>query len=203
MRHSFAVLSSVAIVLLVSSQYAHAQTFGDCRSLPDAAALEELIRLTFRVGDSPPSGLVINVQDFNYVCLVSGMFRGTYRKLSVVVSYDCTGSTLCPSASPVSQFDFTCNSAEMWDDEVLGTSEFSRTDVANADLTTPNRTNCSICISPNHPSQPGIPLPYDMITHCIGTYVCLHIIYLCTNVPKCNGIYCLQPVMRSALHKAT
>ena len=170
MRHLLAVPSLVAFVLLVSSQYAHAQ-FGDCESLPDATELEELIRGTFRVGDSP-SEAVINVRDFNFVCLVPGIFRGTYRKLSVVVSYDCSGSLLCSSATPLSQFDFTCDTNEMWIDELLGTSEFASTNVADATLTTPNRTNCSICIASNHPVfVASIPLPYDETTHCIGTYV--------------------------------
>ena len=161
MRNPLAVVILVDIVsLLVSSQYALA----DCPTLPDAATLEKLIRGTFVGGDSP----VVLVRDFNYVCLVSGMFRGTFRKLSVVVSYDCSRSSLCPSTSLVSQFDFTCNSAGEWDDDVLGTAEFSRRNVADADLTTPNRTNCSFCVAPDHPLIEGIPLSYDMITHCFG-----------------------------------
>ena len=169
MQHSFAVLSLVATVLLVLSQVANGQ-FGDCPTLPDATSLEILIRknVADSEGEGPPASPVVNVRDFNYVCLVSGMVRGTFKKLSVVVSYDCSGSTLCPSASPMSQFDLTCNSAEMWEDDVFGTSEFSRRNVADADLTTPNRTNCSICIAPSHPQVVNIPLPYDTTTHCFG-----------------------------------
>ena len=172
MRHLFAVPSLVAIVLLVSSQHAHAIfVFGDCGNLPNATELEGLIRETFRVGDSPPDA-EINVRDFNFVCLTPGMFRGTYRKLSVVVSYDCSGSTLCPSASPVSQFDFACNTDEMWIDQLFGTSEFARTNVADATLTTPNRTNCSVCLNSIHRMVVGISLSvYDETTHCVGTYV--------------------------------
>ena len=167
MRSSFVILNLVAIVLLVSSQSVLAQ-FGDCPTLPDATTLESLIRDTFAGGSNPtnPRPPNVVVRDFNYVCLVSGMFRDTYRKLSVVVSYACSGSA-CPSALPLSQFDFTCNSEGAWEGEVSDI-DFSRRDVADADLITPNRTNCSFCVAPNHSLVVNISLPYDMTTHCIG-----------------------------------
>ena len=172
MWRSFAALSLAALALLVSSQYAQSQ-LDSCPTLPDPTVLEKLIRnnIAGSEGGRPPASLAVTVRKLNYVCLVSGVFRDTYRKLSVVVSYDCSGSILCPSASPVSQFDFTCNSEGMWEDDIFGTSDFSRRDVADASLTTPNRTNCSFCIAPNHPVLgflAGITRPYDETTHCIG-----------------------------------
>ena len=167
MRRTFVVVNLVASVLLVSSQSALAQ-FGNCATLPDTTTLETLIQGTFAAGDSLTDPPDVVVRDFNYVCLVSGAFRDTFRKLSVVVSYDCSGRTLCTSASPVSQFDFTCSAEDVWEDDVLGTSEFSRRDIADASMTTPNRTNCSICAAPFHPQIASISLPYDMITHCFG-----------------------------------
>ena len=171
MWHSFAVLSLAA---LVSNQYAQSQ-LDNCPTLPDPTILENLIRnsIAGSEGSSPPASLAVNVRKFNYVCLVSGVFRDTFKRLSVVVSYDCSGSTLCPSASPVSQFDFTCNSEGLWEDDIFGTSDFSRRDTADASLTTPSRTNCSFCIAPSHPVLTfvaGISLPYDETTHCIGMY---------------------------------
>ena len=178
MRYSFVVLDLVVILLVYSHLAFAIFQFGDCPTLPDAAELESLIRETFRPGDSPPDA-VIHVRDFNYVCLVPGLFRDTFRKLSVVVSYNCSVSTLCPSASPLSQFEFTCDTNEMWIDQLFGTSEFARTNVADASLTTPNGTNCSICIAPNHDVLlAGIPLPYDETTHCIGTYVSTRVIHV-------------------------
>ena len=165
MRPSFTVVNLVNLVLLASCQYKYVLARdGDCPTLPDEATLESLISDTFVGGDSPD----VRVSDFKYVCLVSGMFKGTFRRLSVVVSYNCSRSSLCPSTSLVSQFDFTCNSGNVWGDDVLGTSEFSRGDVADADLTTPNRTNCSFCVAPNHLLIDFIRLPYDMMTHCFG-----------------------------------
>ena len=167
MRPSFTVVNLVNLVLLASCQYilyVLAQD-GDCPTLPDEATLESLISKTFVGGDSPD----IRVLDFKYVCLVSGMFKGTFRRLSVVVSYDCSRSSLCPSTSLVSQFDFTCKRTKTkWVDDVLGTPVHSRRNVADAELTTPNRTNCSYCVAPDHPEVEDIPLPYDMRTHCFG-----------------------------------
>ena len=172
MRLSYAVVGFVPFVLLVSSQYALAQ-FGDCPSLPNATPgeLERLMRITFEGGDSPDTTLVIVVHNFNYVCLVSGMFRGTYRKLSVVVSYNCSGN-VCPTPSPLlSQFDYSCNTDEQWTVEIVGTSEFSRHTVADGSLTTPNRTSCSLCIAPDHPQIVNVPFAYDQPTHCVGMSV--------------------------------
>ena len=153
----------MVLVLLASCQYVLARE-GDCPTLPDEATLESLISGTFNRDDRPD----VRVRDLKYVCLVSGMFKGTFRRLSVVVSYDCSRSSLCPSTSLVSQFDFTCNSGNVWGDDVLGTSEFSRSDIADADLTTPNHTNCSYCVAPNHPLVEDISQPYDNMTHCFG-----------------------------------
>ena len=84
------------------------------------------------------------------------------------MSYDCSGTILCLSASPVSQFDLSCTLDGMWGDDVLRTSEFSRRDVADADLITPTRSNCSLCVAPDHPGVVSVPHPYDTITHCVG-----------------------------------
>ena len=196
MRPSFTVVNLVNLVLLASCQYILARD-GDCPTLPDEATLESLISSTFVGGDSPD----VHVSDFKYVCLVSGMFKGTFRRLSVVVSYNCSRSSLCPSTSLVSQFDFTCNSGNVWGDEVLGTSEFSRSDVADADLTTLIRTNCSYCVAPDHPQAEQIPLPYDNMTHCFGMQS-KFVIILYTNLKtECNNyvymaiVYAIQPVM--------
>ena len=162
--HSVRVVSLVHILLQASSQYALAQE-GDCPALPDESTLETLITSnihTYTSGSRPN----VRIHDFNYVCLASGKFRNTFRGLSVVVSYDCSGNILCPSASPVSQFDFTCGLNGMWSDIVFSTAAYSRRDVADADLTTLSRTNCSFCVTPHH--QMNILLPYDTLTHCIG-----------------------------------
>ena len=116
---------------------------------------------------------MITIRNINYVCLVSGTFSGTYKILSVVVEYTCAGFLVCPSVMPLSQYDFSCNSSGMWED---GLNQHFHRDVADAGLTTPNRTECSFCVAPDHPLLAAIPLPYDDVTHCVGMSVCNTII---------------------------
>ena len=196
--HSVRVMSLVHILLLAPTQYALAQE-GDCPALPDEATLESLISSNFYVYTSVNRPNV-RIHDFNYVCLASGKFRNTFRGLSVVVSYDCWGSQLCPSASPVSQFDFTCTSNGMWSDIVFSTREYSRRDVADADLTTRNRSNCSFCVAPYHHTV-NIPLSYDTITHCIGMLAHQHIVILSrSRINYCILLYMyMQPAVRTAI----
>jgi hypothetical protein len=52
----------------------------------------------------------------------------------------------------------------MWED---GLNQHFHRDVADAGLTTPNRTECSFCVAPDHPLLAAIPLPYDDVTHCV------------------------------------
>ena len=154
--------------MLSSSQNALAE-FGSCTSLPDERTLQSLITTSITAGFTfivPP---MITITNINYVCLVSETFSGTYRILSVVVEYECSGLFLCPSVMPLSQYDFSCNSSGMWED---GLNQHFHRDVADADLTTPNRTECSFCVAPNHPLLAAIALPYDNVTHCVGMSVC-------------------------------
>ena len=166
MRHIHCVVSLIAGLLLTSSHHALAQ-FGNCTELPDTATLQNLIAVSFTrdvVFFQPPT---IGILDLNYVCLSPGTFVGTFRAFSVVVSYMCSGP-LCPSATPVSQFDFSCNSEENWED---GLNQHFHREVADAGLATPNRTECLFCVAPDHPLLVTIDLPYDNPTHCVGMSV--------------------------------
>lgn len=127
---------------------------------------------TFKSGENPTAPNV-TILDLNFVCLSSGMFRDTFNGISLVARYECVGR--CPDGNTpgdvfLSQFDFSCGLDDTWIADVRGTSEFSRRDEADATLTTPNRTDCGFCFSPDHP-QAGLPqvVPrYDNITHCVG-----------------------------------
>ena len=166
MRQIHIVLSLVAGLMLASRHHAFAQ-FSNCTALPDTATLETLIGSSF-TGDvvfiTPPT---IAIEQLNYVCLVPGTVTGTYTMFSVVVSYEC-GGPLCPSDTPVSQFDFSCNSGGIWED---GLNQNFHREVADADLTTPNNTECLFCVAPDHPLLVTIDLPYNEPTHCVGMSV--------------------------------
>jgi hypothetical protein len=141
-----------------------------CEKLPNDTVLEGLISSTFQGGDASISPN-ITVLEVNYVCLASGNVRGSFSGFSAVVLYECVGER-CP-ASNVSQFEFSCDSIERkWINFVDGSTENLRTDVADANLTSPNRTDCSICFSPTHilanQLTPDMMSKYDNINHCLG-----------------------------------
>ena len=141
-----------------------------CEKLPSNTVLEGLISSTFQGGDASISPN-ITVLEVNYVCLASGSVRGSFNGFSAVVLYRCVGER-CP-ASSVSQFEFSCDSTERkWINFVDGSTENLRTDVADANLTSPNRTDCSICFSPTHilanQLTPDMMSKYDNINHCLG-----------------------------------
>ena len=168
-------------LLLVCCSVHRGITQGDCSDLPSNSVLEGLIATNFKENDAstPPT---ITVNEVNYVCLMSGMFRDTFRGFSAVIRYDCVGIQ-CPQSN-VSQFEFSCDNTGEWTDSVLGSTENLRTDVADASLTSPNRTDCSFCFSPTHTiltDNPGLISTYDNINHCLGM---LHVagIYLDNNV---------------------
>ena len=148
--------------------------------------------VTFKSDDNPTPPN-ITILELNYVCFSSGMFRGTYRGISFVSSYECVGAR-CPSSPALSQFDFSCSDDGMWIRDVLGTSEFSRQTVADATLTTPNRTDCSFCVSPTHPQVPSFVQRLDNTTHCVG--IISPSFTVDWNISSAN--YSLQPVMRPA-----
>ena len=158
--------SILGALLILSLQY---QVFGqnNCRDLPSNSDLEELMAVTYTTSDNPTAPS-ITIQELNYVCLVSGEFRDTFRTFSVVARYECVG-VQCDSMTQ-SQYEFTCRNNE-WIGTVSGTLEFSRTTPSDAALTTSNRTDCAFCISPSHPNLPDTILDrYDPVRHCIGIF---------------------------------
>ena len=115
----------------------------------DTASQGGLIAEAFTVqsGDnpSPPSVLLFG---YNIVCLSAGGTRGTYRSVSVVANFSCTGTpSECNGDPLLSQFEFGCTDSQ-WRSNIGGSAENIRTTPADGTLSTPVRTNCSICISP-------------------------------------------------------
>ena len=76
------------------------------------------------MGDNPTPPSVQLVGDVKYVCLALG---GAYRDVSLLMTYECTGSYLCPSttASIRSQLELSCIDG-IWSATVFGTKEEER-----------------------------------------------------------------------------
>ena len=149
-------LSRLAVGLILISVLSFARTQGDC--------------LAFNVSDlgstnmRTPSGLVVSaleavsgdpsnptsvqVHDSNIVCLRSGQTRDTYSGVSVVVNYTCTGAPSECTGNPIlSQFDFECV-AGTWAASVDGSAANIITTPPDGSLSTTQRTDCGVCISP-------------------------------------------------------
>ena len=123
----------------------------------------------------------IRIFDYNVVCYAAGSSNDTYRMLSVVVAYECSGPICTAPTSPLgvegnatSQFEFTC-SAGSWRNEVLGstTAAATFTNPSSATLDTEARSNCSYCLRPDVAPGGGIPssVAVDNFTHCTGNII--------------------------------
>ena len=140
-----------------------------------------LIADAITLGDSGsvPDILVLDSQT---VCLAVGPTRDLYRYVSVVVSFNCSGSLAPGNALGIStcdgeltvQFDFECVAGPQWQRAVTlgGDNVFNP---ADGSLTTSLRTDCSFCVDPTIAGSFG--LTVDMATHCAGRlknwrYVC-------------------------------
>lgn len=158
-------LLSLLLVYCCTIELVSSQNY--CDRLPNNAELERLIADTLRTSDAstPPD---ITVLEVNYVCLASGRLRDTFTTFSAVVRYNCVG-VRCPQSN-VSQFEFGCLRGT-WSNRVLGRTENLRTNVADASLNSPNRTDCSFCFSPSHSAlsdNPQLEPIYDSFNHCLG-----------------------------------
>ena len=167
MRQLFVALSVFAVVL-ASARNAAAQT-DDC-SLPDTSTIERLIADAFLTADNPTPA-TIRIVNISYVCQMSGMFRDTYRGISLLAKYECGGSGSCPVEGVVekSQFDFSCLNG-VWIAQVVGSADFLFTRTPNSTFDTPLRTDCSLCISPRQLESLESPLVSDDLTHCVGKH---------------------------------
>jgi hypothetical protein len=94
----------------------------------------------------------VQVFQFNTVCLAQGNVRGRYRSVSLVVLY----FEMTTSSNATAQVEYQC-SAGTW-----GSNGVEINPVGT--LTTPLRTNCTLCIAPGTVSS-LISSPAD---HCAG-----------------------------------
>ena len=137
-----------------------------------------LIGVVFIVLSGDPAVLVsVQVHDSNIVCLRSGRTRDTYRGVSVVVRYSCTGPpSECTGNPTLSQFEFECATGPTWAVSVDGSTFNIITTPPDGSLSTPLRTDCGVCISP---ARSGFASITDNEQHCgCENYKCYHTHFL-------------------------
>jgi len=131
----------------------------------DAPVADGLVSLTYRGGDGGGAQLPrVQIFEYNVVCLTTGTTRDTYQSVSVVVNYTCIGIS-CEGITLLSQFEFGCETGPQWSPSLFGSTDGIRTTPADGNLSTPLRTDCGLCASPQR-------FPSLMITnnenHCGG-----------------------------------
>ena len=149
-------LSRLAVGLILISVFSFARAQVDCPAfnVSDLGATDRLtqgglVGSAFAAvsGDTArPASL--QVHNSNIVCLRSSQTRDTYRGVSVVVNYTCTGTPSECTGNPIlSQFEFECV-AGTWTANVGGSAANIITTPSNGSLSTTLRTDCGVCVSP-------------------------------------------------------
>ena len=144
----------------------------------DLAGPSGLIAESYQSGDGTSSFDVV-LEGFNVVCLSAARNKGMWRGVSVVSRYSCNPDTICGSGTMTMQFDFSCvrsnEGNNKWQLEVYSVvGSTLRSTPLQPVLTTPLRTNCSICASQEVVEAVGVrdELAVDNVTHCVGKYSC-------------------------------
>lgn len=135
--------SAVVFLLMFVSPFSGGQ---DCPGIEelDASSRDHLLANAIAGGKNITT---------NTVCLGQGAMRNTYRTTSLVIEY----STGMNSTRTSAQAEFQCMDGE-W-----GVSSLHMPPDAN--LTTPRRTDCTLCINPDDASMA---LNVAPIEHCAG-----------------------------------
>ena len=153
------------LVLFTVTRFAAAQSRGCTLPISDAE-LQLVIGDALKSGDTPTRPNIDLVQ-VHYVCESSAMFRGYYRGVSLLATYNCTGSVFCRGGvGQPSQFDFECDNSGDWSPVVQASADSSFVENPEANFSTPTDTMCSLCINPARPL--GMTLQSDPLTHCVG-----------------------------------
>ena len=172
--------AAILIFLFLSSAWAQNECpiineseFGSRDALSASGLVAE--RLQSSQSETPE----VRIFDYNIVCFAAGSARETYRVLSVVIHYRCSGafcagSPLGLEGNGTSQFEFSCSSGS-WANEVegSGTASSTFTNPSNATVDTQARRDCSFCLNNVAASGSFSPaLIIDGVTHCAGMYCC-------------------------------
>jgi hypothetical protein len=106
-------------------------------------------------GESMPT---VQVLQFNTVCLAQGDVRGRFRGISLVVLY----FNMATSSNATAQVEYQCSA---------GTWESNGVEINNpvGTLTTPLRTDCTLCVAPGTVSS----LNSSQAEHCASKKMCV------------------------------
>ena len=161
---------AVSLILILILSFARAQV--DCPPF-NVSELETtdmqpqggLIRAAIAAGSGDQARAVsVQVNNSTIVCLSSGRTRDTFRTVSVVVNYTCTGTASECSGNPIlSQFEFECVAGPRWTASVGGSASSIITTPPSGTLSTPLRIECGVCISP---ARSGFENITDNDQHC-------------------------------------
>ena len=170
------------ILILGLSGFARAQV-ANCLPLSEtdlgtanAPSTTGLVGAAFQAVSGEPSmhmPVSVQVHASNIVCLSSGLIRNTYRGVSVVVNYTCTGApSECTGNPTLSQFEFECVANPVrWAASVDGSASNIITTPPDGSLSTTPRTDCIVCISPARPTFATIT---NNEQHCGCEYISCH-----------------------------
>ena len=115
----------------------------------DALSTTGLVGGAFQAVSGDPSLVNVQVHTSRIVCLRSGRTQDTYRGVSVVVNYTCTGAPSECTGNPIlSQFEFECVAGPTWTASVGGSASNIITTPPDGTLSTTLRIDCGVCISP-------------------------------------------------------
>ena len=115
----------------------------------DARSRAGLVVGAFQAVSGDPSLVNVQVHTSRIVCLVSGRNRDTYRGVSVVVNYTCTGAHSNCNGNPIlSQFEFECVAGTTWSPIVSGSAANIITTPPSGNFSTTLRRDCGVCVSP-------------------------------------------------------
>ena len=168
--------AAVLIPLLLSLSWAQ---YDECPVITESElgsrdALNASGLIAERLGSSDIPN--VRIFDYNIVCFAVGSDRETYRVLSVVVQYQCSGAfcagtPLGRQGNGTSQFEFSCSGGS-WANEVEGSGNASSTftNPSNATVGTQARRDCSFCLRPDVAASGSFSpaLIVDNVTHCSG-----------------------------------
>ena len=132
----------------------------------DALSTTGLVGRALQAVSGDPSPVNVQVHTSRIVCLTAGRTRDTYRGVSVVVNYTCTGAPSECTGNPIlSQFEFECVAGPTWTASVDGSATNIITTPPSGNFSTTLRRDCGVCVSPMRS-------PFDAITnneqHCGG-----------------------------------
>ena len=115
-----------------------------------------LVRGAIAAGVGESATINVLVHASNIVCLRSGGTRDTYRGVSIVVNYTCSGAPACTGNPTLSQFDYECVTGPIWGASVFGSADSIITTPPTGSLSTTRRTDCGVCLSPNRNGFGGV-----------------------------------------------